>query len=361
MPKSQLGFDVENNYEPKYITIRGKGDILAALRKSVKKSDKSISCNGPWPRRRSNLLAFIKGTETGRKRYPQDYLQWNYENSCKRISWNIRVRSIWIWWMHSRQDVCWTVWLDTGLVRFCRRKSNGGLEVQAVYQSVTLRIIADREEEIAAFIPEEYWTLDADFTIPGGENRWLPDFTVRKRKDNDSFKEELDTITKKAGRCKVPGGGSEKRRTYQKAPVPFTTSTLQQEASRCWISPQKTMRVAQQLYEGVDVKGQRDCWYHHLSAYGFHAYFRWSRCISEAYVEENYGKNTFLQRSAGEKKTVKRSRMLMAEAIRPTDIHEDTVCFKRIAHKRSVPSVSADLETICCKPYGKCTVYYNFR
>ena len=124
-------------------------------------------------------------------------------------------------------------------------------------------------------------------------------------------------------------------------------------------STQKTMRVAQQLYEGVDVKGS--------GTVGIITYLRTdSTRISDeadasarAYVEENYGKE-YVSAAVQEKKSGKKIQDAH-EAIRPTDITRTPFAVKRIAHKRSVPSVSADLETICRKPYGKCTVYYDFR
>ena len=183
-------------------------------------------------------------------------------------------------------------------------------------QSVTLRIIADREEEIAAFIPEEYWTWMPIYDSGRAKTADCQILRYGKRKDNDSFKRRAGYDHEKAGRCKVPGGGSEKRRTYQKAPVPFTTSTLQQEASKVLnFSTQKTMRVAQQLYEGVDVKGS--------GTVGIITYLRTdSTRISDeadasarAYVEETTEKNTFLQ-LCRRKRAVKRSRMLMRQSVR---------------------------------------------
>ena len=198
MPKSQLWFDVENNYEPKYITIRGKGDILAALRKSVKKSDKVYLATDPDREGEAISWHLSKALKLE-------------EKDIHRITFNeITKTAVKESLKHPRA-------IDMDLVdaQQARRmldrmvgyrispllwaKVKRGLSAGRV-QSVTLRIIADREEEIAAFIPEEYWTLDADFTIPGERK------PLTARYDHE-----------KAGRCKVPGGGSEKRRTYQKS------------------------------------------------------------------------------------------------------------------------------------------------
>ena len=318
MPKSQLGFDVENNYEPKYITIRGKGDILAALRKSVKKSDKVYLATDPDREGEAISWHLSKALKLE-------------EKDIHRITFNeITKTAVKESLKHPRA-------IDMDLVdaQQARRmldrmvgyrispllwaKVKRGLSAGRV-QSVTLRIIADREEEIAAFIPEEYWTLDADFTIPGERKPLTARFYgTEKEKITIHSKEELDTITKKLEGAKYQVAELKKGERTKKAPVPFTTSTLQQEASKVLnFSTQKTMRVAQQLYEGVDVKGS--------GTVGIITYLRTdSTRISDeadasarAYVEENYGKE-YVSAAVQEKKSGKKIQDAH-EAIRPTDI-----------------------------------------
>ena len=318
MPKSQLGFDVENNYEPKYITIRGKGDILAALRKSVKKSDKVYLATDPDREGEAISWHLSKALKLE-------------EKDIHRITFNeITKTAVKESLKHPRA-------IDMDLVdaQQARRmldrmvgyrispllwaKVKRGLSAGRV-QSVTLRIIADREEEIAAFIPEEYWTLDADFTIPGERKPLTARFYgTEKEKITIHSKEELDTITKKLEVAKYQVAEVKKGERTKKAPVPFTTSTLQQEASKVLnFSTQKTMRVAQQLYEGVDVKGS--------GTVGIITYLRTdSTRISDeadasarAYVEENYGKE-YVSAAVQEKKSGKKIQDAH-EAIRPTDI-----------------------------------------
>ena len=318
MPKSQLGFDVENNYEPKYITIRGKGDILAALRKSVKKSDKVYLATDPDREGEAISWHLSKALKLE-------------EKDIHRITFNeITKTAVKESLKHPRA-------IDMDLVdaQQARRmldrmvgyrispllwaKVKRGLSAGRV-QSVTLRIIADREEEIAAFIPEEYWTLDADFTIPGERKPLTARFYgTEKEKITIHSKEELDTITKKLEGAKYQVPEVKKGERTKKAPVPFTTSTLQQEASKVLnFSTQKTMRVAQQLYEGVDVKGS--------GTVGIITYLRTdSTRISDeadasarAYVEENYGKE-YVSAAVQEKKSGKKIQDAH-EAIRPTDI-----------------------------------------
>ena len=318
MPKSQLGFDVENNYEPKYITIRGKGDILAALRKSVKKSDKVYLATDPDREGEAISWHLSKALKLE-------------EKDIHRITFNeITKTAVKESLKHPRA-------IDMDLVdaQQARRmldrmvgyrispllwaKVKRGLSAGRV-QSVTLRIIADREEEIAAFIPEEYWTLDADFTIPGERKPLTARFYgTEKEKITIHSKEELDTITKKLEGAKYQVAEVKKGERTKKAPVPFTTSTLQQEASKVLnFSTQKTMRVAQQLDEGVDVKGS--------GTVGIITYLRTdSTRISDeadasarAYVEENYGKE-YVSAAVQEKKSGKKIQDAH-EAIRPTDI-----------------------------------------
>ena len=318
MPKSQLGFDVENNYEPKYITIRGKGDILAALRKSVKKSDKVYLATDPDREGEAISWHLSKALKLE-------------EKDIHRITFNeITKTAVKESLKHPRA-------IDMDLVdaQQARRmldrmvgyrispllwaKVKRGLSAGRV-QSVTLRIIADREEEIAAFIPEEYWTLDADFTIPGERKPLTARFYgTEKEKITIHSKEELDTITKKLEGAKYQVAEVKKGERTKKAPVPFTTSTLQQEASKVLnFSTQKTMRVAQQLYEGVDVKGS--------GTVGIITYLRTdSTRISDeadasarAYIEENYGKE-YVSAAVQEKKSGKKIQDAH-EAIRPTDI-----------------------------------------
>ena len=318
MPKSQLGFDVENNYEPKYITIRGKGDILAALRKSVKKSDKVYLATDPdregeaisWHLSKAlkleekdiHRITFNEITKTAVKeslKHPRaiDMDLVNAQQARRMLDRMVGYRISPLLWAKVKRG------LSAGRV-----------------QSVTLRIIADREEEIAAFIPEEYWTLDADFTIPGERKPLTARFYgTEKEKITIHSKEELDTITKKLEGAKYQVAEVKKGERTKKAPVPFTTSTLQQEASKVLnFSTQKTMRVAQQLYEGVDVKGS--------GTVGIITYLRTdSTRISDeadasarAYVEENYGKE-YVSAAVQEKKSGKKIQDAH-EAIRPTDI-----------------------------------------
>ena len=186
-------------------------------------------------------------------------------------------------------------------------------------QSAALRIICDREEEINSFIPEEYWTLDGEFKIRGEKKPLQAKFYGTDKKLNIHNKKEMDDLLKKLEHAVYEITEVKKGERIKNAPLPFTTSTLQQEAAKTLnFSTQKTMRLAQQLYEGIDIKGN--------GTVGVITYLRTdSTRISEeadeaarAYISSQYGDSYV---SAGGKTAKKDQRIQDAhEAIRPTDI-----------------------------------------
>ena len=196
-------------------------------------------------------------------------------------------------------------------------------------QSVALRIIADREEEINAFIPEEYWTLDANLKVEGERKPLTAKFYgTDKKKMTIHSKEELDNIQKEIEGADYTVEDIKKSERTKKAPVPFTTSTLQQEASKALnFATSKTMRIAQQLYEGVDIKGN--------GTVGLITYLRTdsTRISEEAdatvreYIGANYGQEYV---AAGEAKNGSGHKNIQDahEAIRPTDVSRTPVAMK---------------------------------
>lgn len=326
LPKSQMGIDVEHDFEPKYITIRGKGEILAALRKAAKKADKVFLATDP--------------DREG------EAISWHLSIALKldadrihRITFNeITKNAVKESLKHARG-------LDMDLVdaQQARRvldrmvgyrispllwaKVKRGLSAGRV-QSVALRLIGDREEEINAFIPEEYWTLDASFQIPGERKPLVAKFYgTEKKKMTIRSKEELDDILKELEGAHYQVVEIKRGERTKKAPVPFTTSTLQQEASKVLnFSTQKTMRIAQQLYEGIDIKGN--------GTVGLITYLRTDSIrVSEeadtaarAYVQEQYGKE-YVSNVVQEKKEGKKIQDAH-EAIRPSDIARTPLSLK---------------------------------
>lgn len=319
LPRSVLGIDVEHDYEPKYITIRGKGDILANLRKEVKKAEKVYLATDPdregeaisW-----HLLAALK-----------------LENKkVYRITFNeITKTAVKESLKHAREIDMDLV--DAQQARRCLDRMVGykispvlwakvkrGLSAGRV-QSVALRIICDREEEINAFIPEEYWTLDAVLAMKGEKKPLVAKYTGTADKNRTiSSAEEIEEIKRALDNAAYRVASVRNGERVKKAPLPFTTSTLQQEASKVLnFSTQKTMRLAQQLYEGIDIKGS--------DTVGIITYLRTdstrvseeAEAMAKDYIEKQYGKDY----AAGTQKQ-KDSRQKIQdahEAIRPTDLN----------------------------------------
>ena len=321
LPKSQLGIDVENDYEPKYITIRGKGDILAKLRKEVKKADKIYLATDPdregeaisW-----HLMKALKLDEVKDKKV--------YRISFNEITKNAVKASL-----KAPRDIDMNL-VDAQQTRrildrivgykispILWEKVKRGLSAGRV-QSAALRMICDREEEISAFIPEEYWSLDAMLKAPGSKKPAAAHFHNDKDgKTEIKSKAELDALLESLKGQKFIVTDIRNGERTKKPPLPFTTSTLQQEASKALnFSTQKTMRLAQQLYEGVDVKGD--------GTVGLITYLRTdsTRVAEEAekmasdFIAENYGENYLSQ---GENTKKNSGKIQDAhEAIRPTNL-----------------------------------------
>ena len=318
LPKSQLGIDVEHDFEPKYITIRGKGEILANLRKEAKKADKVYLATDPdregeaisW-----HLAAALKLDEKKMRRITFNEITKNAVKASLKTPRDIDMDLVDA--QQARRVLDRMVGYRISPLLWAKVKR--GLSAGRV-QSVALRIIADREEEINAFIPEEYWSLDAILKVKGEKRPLTAKFYgTEKKKMTIHSKEELDEILQALEKETYEVKDIKKGERIRRAPLPFTTSTLQQEAAKVLnFGTQKTMRIAQQLYEGIDVKGS--------GTIGVITYLRTdSTRISEeadaaarAYITENYGAE---YSAAGEanKKTEKKIQDAH-EAIRPTDI-----------------------------------------
>ena len=321
LPKSQMGVDLEHDFEPKYITIRGKGEILAGLRKEVKKADKIYLATDPDREGEAISWHLMKALKLeGKKVY--------------RISFNEITKSAVKASLKNARDI------DMDLVdaQQARRvldrivgykispvlwaKVKRGLSAGRV-QSVALRIIADREDEIAAFIPEEYWSLDANFKVKGEKKPLTAKFYGTKdEKITIHNEEELHKILADLEEAEYKVVDVKRGERSKKAPLPFTTSTLQQEASKALnFATSKTMRIAQQLYEGVDIKGS--------GTVGLITYLRTdSTRISEeadanarAYVGKAYGEE-YVAETASEQKQKNDGKNIQDahEAIRPSDV-----------------------------------------
>ena len=326
LPKSQLGIDIENDYEPKYITIRGKGELLAGLRKEVKRADKVYLATDP--------------DREG------EAISWHLSQALKlegkkiyRISFNEITKSAVKASLKNAREI------DMDLVdaQQARRvldrivgykispllwaKVKRGLSAGRV-QSVALRIIAAREEEINAFIPEEYWSLDVNLKVAGEKKPLTAKFYgTDKKKMTITSREELERITSELEGAEYTVSDVKKGERLKKAPAAFTTSTLQQEASKALnFATSKTMRIAQQLYEGIDIKGN--------GTVGVITYLRTdSTRVSEeadasarAYIAEQFGEQYVADGENGKGKGQKIQDA--HEAIRPTDVNRTPAMLK---------------------------------
>ena len=326
LPKSRLGIDVEHDFEPKYITIRGKGELLASLRKAAKKADKVYLATDPD--REGEAISWHLSIALNLD-----------ENKMRRITFNEITKSAVKASIKQARDIDMNL-VDEQQARRCLdrmvgyeispllwKKIKRGLSAGRV-QSVALRIIGDREDEINAFIPKEYWTLEADLKIPGEKKPLVAKFHGKgSEKMAVETKEQLDEILKGLENETFTVSEVKKGERSKKAPLPFTTSTLQQEASKVLnFSTQKTMRLAQQLYEGVEVKGK-----------GTIALISYLRTDSTRISEEaDAAARSFIQEQYGTKYTAsgdttenKNSKAQDAhEAIRPTDVTNTPVMVK---------------------------------
>lgn len=316
LPKSQLGFDIENDFEPKYITIRGKGDLLAKLRKEVKKADKIYLATDPdregeaisW-----HLTQTLKLDEKTSSRITFNEITKNAVKSSIKQARNIDMNLVDS--QQTRRMLDRMVGYSISPLLWAKVKR--GLSAGRV-QSVALRIICDREDEINAFVPEEYWTLEGSFQVEGEKKPLLAKFVPSSLdKKNISSEEEVNTIIKELENAEFKVSEIKRGERQKKPPLPFTTSTLQQEAAKTLnFSTSKTMRLAQQLYEGIDVKGH--------GTVGLITYLRTDsiRISEEAdtfardFIEKTYGSN--YRSEAEEKKTNGKKIQDAHEAIRPT-------------------------------------------
>lgn len=319
LPKSQMGVDIEHDYEPKYITIRGKGDILAALRKEAKKADKVYLATDPdregeaisW-----HLAAALKLEDKDIYRITFNEITKNVVKASLKEARKIDMNLVDA--QQARRVLDRVV--GYGISPLLWAKIKRGLSAGRV-QSVALRMICDRENEIDAFIPEEYWSMEAVIDIKGEKKPLIAKFYGDENgkieiKNGEQMQAILDEVKKSDFSIESIKRGEK----VKKSPLPFTTSTLQQEAAKTLnMSTKRTMNIAQQLYEGVDIKGR--------GTVGLITYLRTdstrvadeAKVSSREYISENYGDN-YIPKEINAKKDDKKIQDAH-EAIRPTDLN----------------------------------------
>ncbi len=318
LPKSTWGIDFENDYEPKYITIRGKGEKLAELRKMVKKTDIVYLATDPDREGEAISWHLSKALKLDDKKMKRITFNEITKNAVKEsLKHPRKINTNLVDAQQARRVLDRMV--GYGISPLLWEKVKRGLSAGRV-QSVALRMICDREAEIDEFIPEEYWTLEAVLSVEGEKKPLVAKFYGDTNgKMNITSKEEIDKIIKAAKKKSFKVTDIKNGERIKKAPIPFTTSTLQQEASTVLnFSTQKTMRLAQQLYEGVDIKG--------YGTIGLITYLRTdsTRISDEAdamardFIKETYGER-YVGKSEGAKKNTNKIQDAH-EAIRPTNI-----------------------------------------
>ncbi len=318
LPKSQLGIDVEHDYEPKYITIRGKGEILAELRKEVKKADKVYLATDPDREGEAISWHLMHALKLENKKTYRITFNEITKNAVKSSIKNAReIDMNLVDAQQARRALDRVVGYRISPLLWAKVKR--GLSAGRV-QSVALRIIADREEEINAFIPEEYWSIDACLKVKGERKPLTAKFYgTADEKMTIHSEQEVNQILAELEHEDYYVENVKKGERLKKAPVPFTTSTMQQEASNALnFATQKTMRIAQQLYEGITIKGS--------GTVGLITYLRTDStriseeadALAKSYIAENYGEEYMGSGST----TAKDDKKIQDahEAIRPTDI-----------------------------------------
>ena len=326
MPKSTMGIDFENDYEPKYITIRGKGEKLAELRRCVKKADKVYLATDPDREGEAISWHLSIALNLDGQKYKRITFNEITKNAVKNSLKEARdIDMNLVDAQQARRVLDRLVGYEISPVLWAKIKR--GLSAGRV-QSVALRLICDREDEVNNFIPQEYWTLEAEVVPEGSKKSFMAKLTkTPSGKADIHSKEEMEQILKEIGKQSLQINSVKKSERVKKSPLPFTTSTLQQEAAKKLnFATAKTMRIAQQLYEGVEIKGR--------GSVGLITYLRTDsvRISEEAnasavdYVAAQYGKQYVGNNTS--KAATGRKIQDAHEAIRPTDVTLSPVIVK---------------------------------
>ena len=316
MPKSQIGVDVEHGFEPKYITIRGRGEILNRIRKEARSASKIYLATDPD--REGEAISWHLANVLGIDEATPCRIEF-HEVTSKAVKAAVKSpRTINMDLVNAQQARrVLDRLIGYKISPLLWRKVKKGLSAGRV-QSVATKMICDREEEIDIFVPEEYWTISAPFTI--GKAKVIGRFTgfgsdKAELHNQQEAQAVVDACSDATFRVSIIKKGE--RRKFPAAP--FTTSNLQQEASRkLGFTTQKTMQIAQQLYEGVEIAGE--------GSQGLVTYIRTdsTRIADEALeavramISENYSEE-YLPEKPNIYKT-RSSAQDAHEAIRPTDI-----------------------------------------
>ena len=322
LPKSKIGIDIDNNFEPNYITIRGKGDVIKELKKEAKKADNIFLATDPDREGEAISWHLSKILNLDESKEIRIVFNEITKDAIKNASKNPRKINIDLVDAQQARRVLDRL-VGYNISPLLWKKIRKGLSAGRV-QSVALKLIIDKEREIMDFKPEEYWTLELE--IKKSKKKFIAKFIgfykndkikKEKIKNQDEINKILDSIDKE----KIAVMKIEKSKSYSKPSAPFTTSSLQQEANRRLnFTSKKTMMVAQQLYEGVNVKGE--------GSVGLVTYIRTDsfRLSDEAigsvkeFISSNYGEKYYKHRVYTKSKKNENKIQDAHEAIRPTSL-----------------------------------------
>ena len=319
LPKSQLGVDIENNFEPKYINIRGKGDVIKELKKEAKKAKKVYLATDPDREGEaiSWHLSYILNIDEDEK----CRIEFNEitKGAIKNAIKNPRNIDLNLVDAQQARRVLDRL-LGYQISPILWQKVRKGLSAGRV-QSVTTKLICEREEEIKSFIPKEYWTIELVVLNKDGEEFTLKFYGEDGKKIDLENEAQVNKILDIINNAELTVRKIESKSRRKSAPKPFTTSVLQQDAAnKLNFTTKKTMMVAQELYEGIDIKGE--------GTVGLISYIRTdSKRISEEarekakdYIVDSIGQNYYKDHTKDSKGKKEKKVQDAHEAIRPTSV-----------------------------------------
>ena len=319
LPKSKLGVDIENNFEPQYINIRGKGDVIKELKKEAKKAKQVFLATDPdregeaisW-----HLAHILSLDETENCRIEFNEITKDAIKKAIKSPRNIKLDLVDAQQARRVLDRL----LGYQISPILWQKVRKGLSAGRV-QSVTTKLICDREKEIEAFDPKEYWTIELDAKTKEGKEVTLKYYGENDKKVELENEGQVNEILEKIKGKDLTVHSIESKSRKKSAPKPFTTSMLQQEAAnKLGFTTKKTMMVAQELYEGVDIDGE--------GTLGLISYIRTdSKRISEEakekakeFILEEYSDKYYKFEENKKAKTESKKVQDAHEAIRPTSV-----------------------------------------
>ena len=319
LPKSTLGVDIDNNFEPRYINIRGKGDLIKELKKEAKKAKRVYLATDPDREGEaiSWHLAYILGIDEN----DECRIEFNEitKDAIKKAIKNPRNIDLKLVDAQQARRVLDRL-LGYQISPILWAKVRKGLSAGRV-QSVTTKLICEREREINDFVPKEYWSLEIEGKTKDNENITFKFISYNNEKIELNNEEEVNHILENIKNEKLVVEKIESKTRRKSSPKPFTTSMLQQEAAnKLSFTTKKTMMVAQELYEGVDIEGE--------GTVGLISYIRTdSKRISDeakekakTYIIDDLGEKYYKEHKEKKDNKEKKKVQDAHEAIRPTSV-----------------------------------------